>query len=406
MLESQLWDRQLRLTPLGGQTLSKLPSRFTSNYPKMLEKGIGAIVQGSNGRTYLDLIAGLGAVSVGYSNQLVNQASVRQLLKGVSFSLPNKLEADLAEALCTLVSWTEMWKFGKTGTQANEYAVRAARAYTGRTKIMTVGYNGCNDQFEVMGTRNAGVPEILKGTITKAEFNNLDSFRDLVTVEYACVLMEPMVYEYPNIEFLERVKDLCYHTGTLLIFDEVVTGGRFEGFLASDYFKVQPDLVTCGKGLANGFPLSAIGGKREVMRVFERDDFFASGTFGGETVSLAAALQTLDILAETIPESVGRGKRIQEAFNQLFRGLAECVGYPTRLKFNFPTKEHQTLWMQEMADNGVLTGTANFVMADLTDMDMERILDAMIKTYAVMQGCWDNPLSRIRGELPTEALKR
>jgi glutamate-1-semialdehyde 2,1-aminomutase len=400
--EHPRWQRQLKLTPLGGQTLSKLPERFVSVYPKMLDGGKGCVVRGSNGWNYIDLIAGLGAVSVGYNNNRINRAVVNQLAKGVSFSLPNSLEADVAEKLCQLMPEMEMWKYAKSGTQANEYAVRAARAYTGRTKILTIGYNGCNDQFEILGTRNAGVPKCLGTTIDKVVFNELFRSHE----KLACVLLEPMVFDEPNTGFLEWIRSECDRTGTLLIFDEVVTGGRFEGFAAYRHFNVIPDIVTVGKGLANGFPLAAVGGKRSIMSTFERDDFFASGTFNGEAISLAAALETLHILEEQIPEMVRHGSEIKTAFNQLFKGKAVCKGYPTRLKFEFPSPEHKALWMQQMCLEGVLTSGTNFIMADATDADVKWIINEMIDTHKFMSMHWDNPKEVLEGPLPTEVLLR
>jgi glutamate-1-semialdehyde 2,1-aminomutase len=402
MNEAELWDYQRSLTPTGGQTLSKLPERFVSAYPKMLEGGKGCIVRGSNGWNYIDLIAGLGAVSVGYNNTRVNRAVVNQMAKGVSFSLPTFIESQVAEKLNSLMPEMEMWKFAKTGTQANEYAVRCARAYTGRTQILTLGYNGCNDQFEILGTRNAGIPKVLATTIDKARFNELFNSH----TPLACVLLEPMVFEQPNKEFLSYVRSECDRTGTLLIFDEVVTGGRFEGFAAYKYFNVVPDLITMGKGLANGFPLSVVGGKRDIMCTFERDDFFASGTFNGEAVSLAACFETLSILEEQIPQMVRHGRQIQDAFNDLFGKKATCKGYPTRLSFEFPTKEHKALWMQEMSLKGVLTSGTNFVMADMTDDDVRWITNYITDTYKFMSRHWENPSEVLQGPLPTEALKR
>ena len=272
-----------RYTPCGSQTLSKMANRYPEVYPKALDYGREGHVFDIEGREYIDLISGLGAVSVGYANTDVSLAAQLQLHKGVTFSLPTLLEAQVAERLTQLVPNTEMWKFGKNGTDGTVMAVRAARAFTKRTKIMTVGYNGCADQFEIKGVRNAGIPEELKDTIVKATYNDIDSFRELFSYEYACVLLEPMVVHYPEKHFLSDLRMICDRTGTVLIFDEVVTGGRFDGFTAQSHFKVVPDLTVLSKGLANGFPLCAVGGSRRIMSTFERNDFFASGTFGGET---------------------------------------------------------------------------------------------------------------------------
>jgi len=408
-----IWNLLKQYTPGGSQTLSKMPNRYVEGvYPKVLSQGKGGRVLDVDGNEFIDLISGLGAISVGYSNHDINLEVIRQLQKGITFSLPTEWEYKVAERLTKLVPGTEMWKFGKNGTDGTVYAVRAARAYTGRDKIMTVGYNGCADVFEVKGNRNAGVPKILGNLITKATYNDLGSFKDLLTQEYACVLMEPMVYDAPYeifldtpVNFLQEVQELCRQTGTLLIMDEVVTGGRYKNFVAHIDFKVLPDMVVLSKGIANGFPLSAVGGRRTIMETFERDDFFASGTFGGETISLAACLETLNQLEKALPTMYQYGVVIKDCFNYLFESKAICKGYPTRLTFDFPTKEHKALWMQEMCLEGVLTGYSNFIMADHTEQDVKDICMAMYKASQVLKQHWENPKEALLGKLPVDPLR-
>lgn len=359
-----------------------------------------------NNNGYIDLIAGLGAISVGYCNTSINQAVVDQLSKGVTFSLPTEIEYLAAKKLTELVPGTDMWKFGKNGTDGTVMAVRCARAYTGRTKIMTVGYNGCQEMFECRGNRRAGIPEELALHNTRAEYNQLWTFAGLKSKQYACVLLEPMVYEYPKEGFLEGLRQLCNETGTSLIFDEVVNGGRFKGFTSASYFKVRPDLYVLSKGIANGFPLCAVGGTRPIMATFEREDFFASGTFGGETVSLAAFLETQRILESTISERVYQGKRIQHVFNDLFEGSATCEGYPTRLVFKFPTEAHKYLFWQEMCKNGVLVGYTNFIMSSHSTEDVQLIIEAMVESYKILKANWEQPQLVLDGPIPQSALRK
>jgi glutamate-1-semialdehyde 2,1-aminomutase len=404
---SETYSRLLEVTPCGSQTLSKMPSRFIRGvYPEVLARGQSAHVWDEDGNEYVDLIAGLGCVSVGYVIDDINFDVEAQLRKGVTFSLPHKLEGLVSRKLIDLVPNTEMWKFGKNGTDATVMAVRAARAFTGRMKVLSVGYNGCADVFEAVGTRRAGIPDVLGQLIHKAVYNDIESFQSLRDGTYACLIMEPMVYEYPKPGFLQAVRELCTDTGTVLIFDEVVTGGRFDQFTAQSYFKVIPDLTTLGKAIANGFPLSAVGGVRRIMQTFERDDFFASGTFGGETISLAACLPTLDILNKTLEETIKKGRHIQDFFNDMFVGLATCEGYPTRLIFKFPTKTHNALFMQEMCLKGVLIGAANMVMSSITEADLSRLNGAIHASYLVLKDNWANPLAAMKGPLPEDALRK
>lgn len=384
-----------------------MPSRFIRGvYPEVLSYGKGAHVWDEENNEFIDLIAGLGCVSVGYACADINFDVEHQLRQGVTFSLPHRLEGQVAQRLTELVPNTQMWKFGKNGTDATVMAVRAARAYTNRMKVLSVGYNGCADVFEAIGTRRAGIPEVLGQLIQKAFYNDIESFQALRDCTFACVIMEPMVYEYPKPGFLEAVRELCTASGTVLIFDEVVTGGRFEGFTAQSHFKVVPDLTTLGKAIANGFPLSAVGGTRRIMQVFERNDFFASGTFGGETVSLAACLATVHILEKTVSETIIKGRYIQDFFNDLFDGLATCEGYPTRFIFKFPTKAHSALFMQEMCFNRVLIGAANMVMASITEYDLARLNGALHASYITLRKHWDNPLVAMKGQLPEDVLRK
>lgn len=393
-------------TPCGAQTLTKMACRYPINYPKVLVHGKGGRVYDEEGKEYIDLIAGLGCISVGYADPFVNMAVSRQLTQGASFSLPTKLEYQVAKKLTELVPGTEMWKFGKNGTDGTVMAVRAARAYTGRTKIMTVGYNGCQEMFECQGVRTAGIPEVLKEHNTRAFYNNLASFSKLVSEEYACVLLEPMVFDYPAPHFLENLREMCTNTGTVLIFDEVVTGGRFEGFTGQYLFKVQPDLTVLSKGIANGLPLSAVGGRRSIMSTFERDDFFASGTFGGECLSLAAFMATQEVLVKSLPKMLYNGHQIRRAFDKGFIHKATADGYPTRLNFNFPTDAHKYLFWQEMCKEGVLVGYTNFVMASHTDEDIALVTNAISKASKILKDNWENPKQALVGDLPTAALRK
>lgn len=392
-----------KYTPCGSQTLSKMPSRFVEGvYPKVLDRGYKGHVSDVDGNMYVDLISGLGALSVGYAVNEINEALYEQLEKGVSFSLPTVLEYEVSRALCELVKGTDQWKFGKNGTDGNSMAVRAARAITKRTKILTVGYNGCADQFEIKGTRNAGIPKELQGTIDKLEYGSLPP----KTFEYACLLMEPMVYQYPTDGYLETLKDWCLNTGTLLIFDEVVTGGRFKGFTAQSYFGVMPDITVLGKGIANGLPLCAVGARRSIMSVFERDDFFASHTFGGETLSLRACLATVKVLQKNIDNMIWNGQRIQEAFNKLYNQIgAKCIGYPTRLVFDFPNPKLKALFMQEMCLNGILIGSANFIMASHTDKDITEVINSIYKAYVFIRDYIGNPDLGLKGAVPVPAIR-
>lgn len=371
-----MWTRQIALTPNGTQTLSKMPSRFVEGvYPKMAVRGKDGHLWCDDGKEYIDLIAGLGAISLGYADPDVNKVVLEQMSQGTSFSLPHALEADVSELLCSLVPLTSSWKFGKNGTDATLMAVRAAKAYTKREKVMIVHYHGCADLFESLGTRQAGMFD-LSQFATKAIYNSLGSFEPLKSEQYACVIMQPMNFIYPIGDFLQEVQDLCRKTGTLLIFDETVTGGRFGGFTAQTYFSVYSDLTVMGKGIANGFPLSAVGGSRKIMQTFERDDFFASSTFGGECLSLAAAKVTLKKLNDNLPELIHKGTQIRQVLNECFEDNT-FPGYTTRFGIELEPDEKKR-FMSHLCKKGILVSPyANFVMLSHSEEDLDKIWEAV-----------------------------
>ncbi len=400
------WETNLKYTPNGTQTLSKMPNRFVEAYPRILEAGNGAVVWDEQGKEYVDMISGLGAISVGYNDPIINLAVMEQMRKGTLFSLPHKLEGQTAAKLVQLVPFTEQWKFLKTGTEGTMAAVRCAKAYTGRDKIMTCGYHGWLDWFAIQNNRTAGIPEFNALLVKKAVYNDLESFKDLLSKKYAAVIIEPYVWDIPNPDFFGYLMDLCNSTGTLLIMDEVVTGGRTQSFTASTLFGIEPHLIVLSKGIANGFPLAAVGGKKSIMSTFERDDFFVSGTFGGECLSLTACISTCETLEIELPRMIMNGQTIKGYFNDLFKLTgAVCKGYPTRLTFDFPNTELKALFMQEMCYNGVLTGYSNMVMANYKQQDMNKILNAIQVSHSVLIDNWDNPKGVLKGALPVETLR-
>lgn len=407
MNEEALWKRQLELTPNGSQTLSKMPSKYVEGvYPKMLAEGNGPYVKAENGRTYIDYISGLGCISLGYNNELVNNRVLEQVRKGPIFSLPNRLEADASEKLCSLLPWAEQWKFFTSGTEADAAAVKAARAITGRDSVMICGYHGWADWFTISTDKKAGIPTFNEELIRRAKYNDIHSFEALRTRDYACVIMEPMVFDFPHEGFLEAVQALCRETGTLLIWDEVVTGGRFDKLFASNHFQVVPDLITVGKGLANGFHLAAVGAPRSVMSVFERSDFFASGTFGGSCISLAACEATLAQLPTVTPRMVNSGSILAQSFELAFKGYdAKAKGYPTRLSFDFPTTGHKALFWQECAKRGVLFGYSIFVTAAHDAEAIKETVSVMFEAASVVTKAWDDPEKYLEGRLPAEPLR-
>src|SRR5882757_6447795 len=198
------------------------------------------------------------------------------------------LEVEVAELVRSVVPGAEMVRFSKTGCDVTSAAVRLARAFTGRKKVLGCGYHGWHDWYFSVTDRDHGIPEEVAALSSTFTYNDLESVRASLDDETACVLLEPMVFEEPRAGFLQELAVLCKARGALLIFDEMWTGFRVALGGAQERFGVRADLACFSKAVANGMPLSVLTGRADVMQLLERDVFFYT-TFGGEALSLAAA---------------------------------------------------------------------------------------------------------------------
>lgn len=361
--------------PGASQTFSKGPNQFVRGAsPLFIECGQGARVWDVDGHEYLDFAMGLCAVSLGYADPDVNAAVACQLERGIIFTLPHPLEAEVAELLCRLIPCAEMVRFGKNGSDATSGAVRLARAFTGRDLIAACGYHGWQDWYIGTTTRNLGVPKAVRDLTRTFTYNHIETLERIFDDHLghvAAVIMEPVGVEEPSPGFLESVRDLCTLNGALLIFDEVITGFRLALGGAQEHFRVVPDLACFGKGMANGFPLSALVGRRDIMRLLE--EVFFSFTAGGEVASLAACIATIEKMKResVIPRLWRQGERIRDHANRVSErtGTAsaiKCVGLGPRSVMNFalsngePWWELKSLFQQECIRRGLLfTGAHN-----------------------------------------------
>ncbi|MCS6802855.1 MAG: aminotransferase class III-fold pyridoxal phosphate-dependent enzyme [Chloroflexota bacterium] len=367
--------RAARRIPTLAQTFSKAPSQFVQGVaPVYLERGAGSHVWDVDGNEYIDYPMALGPVILGHNEPAVTAAAIAQLERGIAFSLPHPLELELSELLCELIPCAEMVRFGKNGSDVTSGAVRAARAYTGRDLIACCGYHGWQDWFIGTTTRSRGVPRAVRELTKPFAYNDLDSLERIFAAypgEVAAVIMEPVGVVEPAPGFLEAVRDLAHRHGALLIFDEVVTGFRLDLGGAQARYGVTPDLACFGKAMGNGFPIAAVVGRADVMAIF--DEIFFSFTFGGDALSLAAAVATIRVLQRepVIPHLWKQGARLKEGYNQIAAELGltrytECVGLPPRTVITF-RDDHgaeslvfKTLFQQECLKRGILfSGSQN-----------------------------------------------
>jgi glutamate-1-semialdehyde 2,1-aminomutase len=375
--------RAERVIPLGSQTFSKSRTQYPVGVsPLFITRAKGSRVWDLDENEYVDFVSSLASVTLGYQDADVTEAVRRQLDSGVIFSLPHPLEAEVAEMICEMVPCAEMVRFGKNGSDATAGAIRLARAFTNRDRVAVCGYHGWQDWYIGSTPRNRGVPQVTRDLTHVFTFNDLESLQRILEQhrnEFAAVIMEPMNVVEPIQGFLEGVKTAAHRHGALLIFDETITGFRFSNGGAQELFGVVPDLASFGKGLANGYPVSAVAGRRDVMKLME--EVFFSFTFGGETLSLAAAKATLTKLRERpIVESMRKlGSSIVDGTRRIIDenklgNVFSISGHPTWSFLNIRDAQGHTAFevktylMQELHQRGILsTGTHNISYAHSQD---------------------------------------
>ena len=362
--------RSRNLIPALSQTFSKGPYSYVNGvYPVYLAKGKGSNVFDVDNNRYIDFVLALGPIILGYNYPRVNTAIQKQLKNGITFSMPHPLEIEVSEQLHSIIPGAEMIRFSKTGSDAGTAAIRAARAFTKRNNIAYCGTGGVwHDWFTIITSRSQGIPKILKKMIRKFQYNNIESLKILFEDwkgEVAAVYMEPMMTEYPKNNFLQKVKKIAHRDGTLLIFDEVLTGFRFANGGAQELLKIDADMAVFAKGIANGMPLGAITGKRKYMEQF--NDVFFSTTYGGETLSLAAAKAVIQEIKEkpVIKHCWKLGDYFMSEFNKIADEIGVSVkveGMPVRSKIicrdssERPSLLLKSLFCQETLRRGILFG--------------------------------------------------
>src|SRR5437773_7360396 len=303
--DAQFSERAHRVIPGGAHTYSRGDDQFPVSAPHTFVSGKGGRVRALDGQEYVDWGMGINTVLIGHAEDVIDDAAVAALRQGQAFSRPSMLEVQAAEALVGLFPGMDMAKFGKNGSDANTAAVRLARAITGRALVAydsTAPFLAIHDWFIGKTAMNAGIPEAVHSLTLPFVYNDTASVEKLFAEHgsrIAAVVMETCRDVRPAPGFLERVRELCTQAGALLVFDEIVTAFRYALHGVYSTFGVTPDLLSIGKGMANGYSLSALLGRREYMeRGGIRHDrervFFMSTTNGPEQSALAATLATVE----------------------------------------------------------------------------------------------------------------
>jgi len=418
-----------RLIPGGAHTYAKGDDQYPEQAPAFIARGKGCHVWDVDGNEFIEYGMGLRAVTLGHAFEPVVQAAYRQMQLGINFTRPTAIEVDLAEAFLGFIEGADMVKFAKNGSDVTTAAVKLARAYTGRNLIAICGdqpFFSTDDWFIGTTEMNAGIPPAIAGMTLKFHYNDLDNLGELFDHnpgQIACVVMEAEAATPPAPGYLNGVKELCEERGAVLIFDEIITGFRWHLGGAQRFHGVVPHLSTFGKAMGNGFAISALAGKREIMRLGGLDHdhprvFLLSTTHGAETHALAASLETLRIYSERSVVEVlwKQGERLRALVNQSItenrlEGFFELMGRPCNLVFGTRDQDHnrsqpfRALFMQEMIRRGVLVPSL-VVSFSHTDADIDRTAEAVFDAHVVYRKALDEGTEKYLEGRPVKPVYR
>jgi glutamate-1-semialdehyde-2,1-aminomutase len=416
----ELWKHAEQIIMNGTQLYSKMASVGVKGVsPIYFVKADGVYAWDLEGNRYIDYTMGIGACFVGYNNPKVKKAIQKQLEIGTIFSLPNPIEVKAAETMVEIIPCAEMVRFLKTGSEATQAAVRIARAYTGREKVIKGHYHGWHEWSLADTEKSGGIPHQYKENVFEVKYNDFESVKKIFDQhknEIACVIIEPFETEMPKDNYLHKLRKITKENGALLIFDEVVTGFRLALGGAQEYFGVTPDLAAFGKAMGGGMPLSAVVGKKEIMEK-AKGKIFVSSTFGGDMLSLAAFLAVVDILkTEPVYDRIFEvGNTLKDEFNKLAKkhgSKIECIGIGPRLDFkylNMQGKEDikvKTLFMQEVVKRGIYFVWNMLPSYKLSDKDIDYTLNVFDEVLRItVDAERDNKVSQLlEGEPPIKVI--
>lgn len=393
------------LIPGGAHTYAKGDDQFPENMPIYITHGKGARVWDADGNEYIEWGNGLRSVSLGHAFDPINEAVIAQIARGANFGRPATIELECAEEFLSIVDGADMVKFCKNGSDAVDGAIKLARAYTGRDMVAMCAshpFFSVHDWFIGSTPMDGGIPEPIKKLTTKFYYNDLDSARKMFADnpgKIACVILEAQKLDEPLDGFLHKLRELCHANGALFVLDEMITGFRWHIGGAQKKFNIVPDLSTWGKALGNGFAISALAGKREIMELggLRHDKtrvFLLSTTHGAETHAMAAAIANIRFYKthQAIERLYEQGSRFERGAMKASRDLkledkftilgpACCSVYTTRDQDNQPSQPFRTLFIQETMKRGLImpSSIVSYSHSDReVDETVERIYDALV----------------------------
>lgn len=406
----ELYKKAKNLIPGGTMLLSKRPEMFLpENWPSYFSKAKGCKVWDLDGKEYTDMtIMGIGTNTLGYGNKEVDNAVFEVVKKGnmSTFSCPE--EVALAEKLVELNPWAGMVRFARTGGEANSIAIRIARASSGKDKVAICGYHGWHDWYlsanhnngddlsnHLLGGLNPnGVPKNLKNTVFPFHYNDFEELTSIVESNDIGVIKMEVVRNFgPEDNFLQKVKNLATQKGIVLIFDECTSGFRETYGGIYKKYGVEPDIAMYGKTIGNGYALTAVVGRKEIMQAAQTS--FISSTFWTERIGPTAALKTLEVMQkirswELITE---QGKKVQQGWKDLaakYNLKISVSGIPALSTYGFVSDnalQYKTFITQEMLKKGFLASTNFYACTEHKDEYIQQYFDALDDVYNTIAQC-------------------
>ena len=424
-----LQARLHELVPGGAHTYARGCDQYPEGAAPILTRGQGCRVWDVDNNEYIEFGMGLRSVSLGHGYRPVLDAVHVAIERGVNFTRPTDLELAAAEDFLGLVTTADMVKFAKNGSDVTTAAIRLCRAVTGRTKVAVCAqpFFSTDDWFIGTTEMSSGIPEYSQRASVRFPYGDLPSLSNVLSGnDIACVIMEAATAtSEPAAGYLDGVRRLCDQYGTLLVFDEIITGFRWSPRGAQHVYGVRPDLSCWGKAMGNGFPVSALAGRRDLMeyggnRTAHDRVFLLSTTFGPETASLAAFRAVVRAYASEDP--IGRmeraGRKLADGVNEAIggAGLAEfvrvlgrpsCLVFETRGVDGLPSQPYRSLFLQELLARGVLAQSL-VVSAAHRDDDIEQTVAAVSAALGVYRRAIDRGSvdGLLRGRPVAPALRR
>jgi len=417
------------LVPGGCHTYSKGDDQFPEDAPGFIVRGKGCHVWDVDGNEFIEYGMGLRAVTLGHAYPTVVEAASKQMLLGSNYTRPALIEYELAETVVGLFEGADMVKFAKNGSDVTTAAVKLARAATGRDVVAICAdhpFFSTDDWFMGATELSAGIPKAIRDLTVTFRYNDAGSVSSLFKEhpgQIACVILEPATSEEPVGDFLHAVQRVCRENGAVFILDEMITGFRWDIGGGQKYYGVVPDLSAFGKGMANGFSVSALVGKKELMELgglhHDRERvFLLSTTHGAETHALAAAAETIRVYKRE--DVVGRlhaqGERLRSGIGKSIQEIGigdffQVIGRPCNLVYVTKDPEgnrsqpFRTLFLQELIKREIIA--PSFVVSfSHSDADIDRTIEAVSEALMIYRKALEEGIGKYLKGRPVKPVNR